>query len=310
MEFRPELISVILPAYNASDYIKEAIKSILNQTYINFELIIINDGSTDNTLEIIRAFNDSRIKVINNDINKGIIYCLNRGIEESGGEYIARMDADDISLPQRFEKQIEVMKQNPEIVVCGTYINYFGTSKGRFSRSQPKCDNDEIKKSLLIRSAFAHPTVMIRSSILKKNGLKYDEAFRSCEDYKLWIDIANYGTFFNIPQPLLNYRISMNQVSSKYRKEQSRNTRECQDISFFNEFGFHVDSSILTIKKLNQLRYLSRKNKYVLAYLYQRLNKIKLADFLYYVFSFDWLKIEKVDNINFLYKCYINLLRK
>lgn len=302
LNYIPGLVSVILPAYNASNYIREAIESILNQTYNNFELIIINDGSTDNTVQIIGTYKDSRIKLINNGENKGLIYSLNRGVELASGEYIARMDADDISLPHRFEKQIEVMNQNSEIAVCGTYINYFGGSNGRFSRCQPKLQDEEIKKSLLIRSAFAHPTVMMRATILKKNGLKYDEKFRSCEDYKLWIDMATYGSFINIPIPLLKYRVSNSQISTQHRNEQLNNTLICQDICFFKEFGFHIDPSGLTLRKLKQLRHLSKKNKYVLAYLYQRLNKIKIIDILYYLLSFDWIKMEKVENIKFIYR--------
>lgn len=298
----PGLVSVILPAYNASNYIREAIESILNQTYNNFELIIINDGSTDNTPRIINTYDDSRIKLINNEGNKGLIYSLNRGIDVSRGEYIARMDADDISHPFRFAKQIKVMNQNSDIVVCGTYINYFGASKGRFSRCHPKQHNEDIKKSLLIRSAFAHPTVMIRASILKKYGIRYDENFKSCEDYKLWIDLASYGTFINIPVPLLNYRVSNNQISSKYRKEQLQNTLQCQDLSFYNEFGFYINTSGLTLHEIRKLRDLSKDNEYVLPYLYQRLNRIGIKEILYFLFSLDWIKMDKVENVKLLYR--------
>lgn len=298
----PGLVSVILPAYNASNYIREAIESILNQTYNNFELIIINDGSTDNTLRIINTYDDSRIKLINNERNKGLIYSLNRGIDVSRGEFIARMDADDISHPFRFAKQIKVMNQNSDIVVCGTYINYFGASKGRFSRCHPNQHNEDIKKSLLVRCAFAHPTVMIRASILKKNGIKYDENFRSCEDYKLWIDLASYGNFINIPIPLLNYRVSNNQISSQYRTEQLQNTFKCQDLCFYNEFGFYINPSGVTLHEIKKLRDLSRDNEYVLPYLYQRLNRIGIKEILYYLFSLDWIKIDTVENIKLLYR--------
>lgn len=116
------LISVVLPAYNVQDTIGESIDSILSQTFTDFELIIINDGSQDNTEEVIHAYSDKRIRYYRNEKNEGLIYTLNRGLDLAQGKYIARMDADDVSLPTRFEKQVKVMEESPNIVVCGTQI--------------------------------------------------------------------------------------------------------------------------------------------------------------------------------------------
>ena len=127
------LISVVLPAYNVQDTIGESIDSILSQTFTDFELIIINDGSQDNTEEVIHAYSDKRIRYYRNEKNEGLIYTLNRGLDLAQGKYIARMDADDVSLPTRFEKQVKVMEESPNIVVCGTQIILFGVDTAKRS---------------------------------------------------------------------------------------------------------------------------------------------------------------------------------
>lgn len=120
------LVSVLMPAYNAEVTVVEAMQSILWQTYPHFEFIIINDGSTDATRERILSVSDARIRYYENEVNQGLVYTLNRGIDLCRGKYIARMDADDISLPTRFEKQVEVMEKSPNIIVCGTEVSLFG----------------------------------------------------------------------------------------------------------------------------------------------------------------------------------------
>ncbi|MFT5919102.1 MAG: glycosyltransferase involved in cell wall biosynthesis, partial [Granulosicoccus sp.] len=142
------LVTVLLPVYNAEKFLEQAIRSVLDQTFTEFEFLIINDGSTDRSEEIIVSFNDSRIRYIKNETNLKLIKTLNKGIEFASGKYIARMDADDISLPTRFEQQVALLEKQPEIGVCGTNCIIF-TTKGEESPSQYASDNDEIKFNML-----------------------------------------------------------------------------------------------------------------------------------------------------------------
>ena len=213
-----DLISVILPVYNGEKYLSEAIESILNQTYENFEFIIINDGSTDNSLELIEKYKeiDNRIIVISRE-NKGLIGTLNEGIEKSRGKYIARMDQDDISLPNRFEEQIKIMENNEEIIVCGSWINIFGNNiKNKIVKYYQK--DKQIKSNLLLSCCFAHPSVMMRKDVFVDNDIWYDMDFKNAEDYHLWTQLAKVGKFYNIPKVLLNYRFletSITRVADK-----------------------------------------------------------------------------------------------
>ena len=190
-------ISVVMPAYNAEKYIGQAIESILNQTYSNFEFIIINDGSNDKTKEVILSYKDDRIIYLENERNSGIVVTLNKGLEKANGEYIARMDADDIAEPNRFEKQIKYLDKNIEIDVLGSGICTFGEnikSKKRLFTTNA----DQLKAELIFSSCIAHPTVMIRKNILEKYNLKYDLNFAGAEDYCLWWEIAKVSKIADI----------------------------------------------------------------------------------------------------------------
>ena len=204
-------VSVILPVYNAADYLAEAITSILNQSFKNFELLIINDGSTDHSKEIIHSFSDARIKYIDNKGNRGLIYTLNRGIEESTGTYIARMDADDISLPDRFEIQFNYMERHPEVGACGTYAEYIGDRQGFWK--YPIEDKD-IRCRLMWGSSIIHPTAFIRKSILNIHHIKFSDNYIAAEDYKIWVDISHVAELHNIPEVLLKYRTHSHQVTT------------------------------------------------------------------------------------------------
>ncbi|MGJ0363446.1 glycosyltransferase [Aliarcobacter cryaerophilus] len=213
-----ELISVILPVYNGEKYLKEAIESILNQTYKDFEFIIINDGSKDSSLEIIKEYKkvDERIVAVSRE-NKGLIATLNEGIEKAKGKYIARMDQDDISLPNRFEEQLKIMENDKEIVVCGSWINVFGENRKEKISKYFQHDK-QIKANLIMSCCFAHPSVMMRRDAFVDNNIWYDENFKNAEDYHLWTQLAKVGKFYNIPKVLLNYRFletSMTRVAEK-----------------------------------------------------------------------------------------------
>ena len=208
------LVSVVMSVYNSEKYLKEAIESILNQTYTNFEFIIVNDGSTDSSLDIIQEYmkKDERIVLISRD-NKGLPYSLNEGIEKAKGRYIARMDADDISLPARLEEQVEFMEKNENIGIFGTWAEVFGENKKTKLLKHPVA-HDELKVKLLFSVCFAHPTVMIRKYILDKYNLKYNLDYLNAQDYELWSQISEVNMMANIPKILLKYRISENSITS------------------------------------------------------------------------------------------------
>lgn len=208
------LISVVMSVYNAEKYLAEAIESILTQTYTNFEFIIINDGSTDSSLEIIQNYmkKDERIVLISRE-NKGLPFSLNEGIEKAKGKYIARMDADDISLPTRFEDQLSFMNNNLDIGICGTWIEVFGENT-KTKILKHSLEHNEMKTRLLFSVCFAHPTVMIRKEILDENSLKYNLNYVNAQDYELWSNISEVTKMANIPKVLLKYRVSENSITT------------------------------------------------------------------------------------------------
>lgn len=197
-------ISVVMPVYNGEKYLCEAIDSILNQTFKDFEFIILNDGSTDKTEEIILSYEDPRIKYVKNEVNLQIVKTLNKGIALAKGKYIARMDADDISLPQRFEKQLHFMESNPDVGVCGTWLKTFGEIEETWHMPTK---HDEILVTLLFESCIMHPTVFLRKSTLPQQYDIYDECFNTAEDYELWTRLILNTRIANVPEVLLKYRV-------------------------------------------------------------------------------------------------------
>lgn len=204
-------VTVLMPVYNGEKYLREAIESILGQTFTDFEFLIINDGSSDASVDIIGSYRDQRIRLVNNDKNLGLIAALNRGLELAAGKYLARMDCDDISLPERLARQVAYMDSHQETAVCGTWFRKFGAGKDKLVRWHPTSPG--IRCGLLFDSMIAHPTVMLRQQFLKKHGLYYDPACRNAEDYALWIDVAEYGDLANLDEVLLLYRVHSAQIT-------------------------------------------------------------------------------------------------
>jgi len=217
-----------MPVYNSQKYLREAIDSILSQTFSNFELIIIDDGSNDNSKKIIKSYKDKRVKLIENDRNMGIGFSLNLAIKNSSGEFIARMDADDISISKRLQLQYDFLKKNKSFGICGSWYKNFGSSH-KLHKTIPF--PDYIKCYLLFDCVMGHSTVMIRKSVLSDNNLLYDEKFRKSQDFDLWVKLSYLTKFHNIPKVLLKYRVHSKQIGSlrnsfysdKTRKKQSQN---------------------------------------------------------------------------------------
>lgn len=218
--YKCPLVSVILPVYNAEKYLSSAIESILNQTYKNIELIVINDGSTDESELIIQKIveRDSRIVPISRE-NKGLIYTLNEGISLSTGKYIARMDADDISNENRIATQVDYLEKNKDICLVGSFFDSIDEND-KFLSSITLCENDnEIKEWFFLGNPICHPSIMINKNIVG-NDFLYDNDWDSAEDFELWIRLSLKYRMYNIPKPLIKYRIHSGSISSKKLKYQ------------------------------------------------------------------------------------------
>lgn len=214
---RAPAISVIMPAHNAAAYLREAVESILAQSERDFELILINDGSTDATHEIAQQLCDvdGRIRYFAQE-NQGIVAALNRGLALCKGEFIARMDADDVARADRLERQLKLLRAHPDIVICGSQAIIFGQVKGKFRkpRSDAAC-----RAWLLLDPCFVHPTVMFRRSLIDA-GIRYRSAFLYGEDYDFWCQAAQHGRLANLGQALLRYRSHGSQLTSTRRTAQ------------------------------------------------------------------------------------------
>ncbi len=210
-----------MPVYNTAPYLREAIQSILDQRYDNFEFIIINDGSTDQCTDIIDQFTDPRIIPLTNDGNKGLVYTLNRGVDMAKGEWIARMDGDDISSPIRFEEQMQYLHDHPFVDVLATrvqLINENGGEAGIWQDDQAAIRPDQIMQHLPINNCIAHPTVMIKTELLKR--FRYQESQAQAEDYDLWLRLAASGhVIHKLDEMLVKHRI----LSSSFTRSRQQN---------------------------------------------------------------------------------------
>ncbi|MDD2245158.1 MAG: glycosyltransferase family 2 protein [Dysgonamonadaceae bacterium] len=217
-------ISIVMPAYNAEKYIKEAIDSIIGQSFSNFECIIVDDGSTDSTRDIIRSYNDERIVLLEN--KHDYIASLNRGMNAPKGKYLARMDADDIMHPDRLKIQYAVMEAEPSITVCGTWMQHIGERVPPQSIAVSANGLVEFPLLQFMKGNFMfHPTAVIRRNFLIENKLHYEKNYIYAEDLKLWTEIAKLGGKFYIDnQVLLYYRISETQITNQKREEQKATT--------------------------------------------------------------------------------------
>jgi glycosyltransferase involved in cell wall biosynthesis len=208
------LISVILPVYNGEQYLTAAVDSILSQTLANFELIIIDDGSTDKSLELLNQYKtiDPRIVLISRP-NKNLVATLNESIEIARGKWVARMDQDDIAMPNRFEEQVKWL-ENTQSDICGSWVKFFGVGIGSGYVWRTYESDEAIKMDMLFRSPLVHPSVMMRTNVIKKLG--YDSNCEKAEDYDLWVRATQAGyKLTNVPKVLLEYRRHEAQITSK-----------------------------------------------------------------------------------------------
>lgn len=263
-------ISFIMPSFNTSEeYLKQAVASVISQDYNNLELIIIDDGSTDECWNIAKKCSalDPRIKLYRNERNSGIVYSLNRALSIASGDFIFRMDADDVCEPYRARKTLEYMHEHPDVDIVGSQFRYLSESRGLNKRPTLPESDSEIKARLLWTTPFAHPTVCFRRSSVIKYDIQY-ETNEKAEDYNLWTVCAIKGCKFgNIHQPLLKYRIHKGQITnviSDSIKESSASIRRKlldflgislsdAQMETFNAFGDGEDTDEVVLKDVGAL---------------------------------------------------------
>ena len=240
------LITIVLPVYNGESYLREAIDSVLAQTFRDFELWVVNDGSTDGSMAIVDSYSDQRVVRMDNPRNLGVVATQNQTFAKVTSPYIARMDQDDIWHPQKLELQVRLLESRPDVGVCGTSIHKFGDIDSIDIFPE---ESDALKVGLLFYCMMSHPSVIFRRSMLEKTGLKYNAEFAVADDYKLWIDILQYSNIYNLQQPLVEYRQHAGQTCRKRTREQeviARRLREEQLRLVYphpspKELNFHLD---------------------------------------------------------------------
>lgn len=259
MEY-PVKISVVMPTYNtAVPVLKEAIDSILNQSFRNFEFIIIDDHSTDESKEYLSSLSDQRIRLIRNSEQLGVTKSLNIGLQTAKGRYVARMDSDDISLPVRFEKQVAFMENHPDAIACGTGYENIGASSGVHPGKSEGMNCYRVKM-LFTNPGPPHPTAFLDREKLSEHHVLYDESLPYAQDYRLWVDICQYGNIYTLPDVLLKRRLHDRQVSNQHRERQiqcdkatqrklleellGRVTDEESDLHYCHSTGYYREATI------------------------------------------------------------------
>ncbi len=217
-----------MPVYNAQEYVQQAIESILNQTYGDFEFLIVNDASSDDSRPIITSFADKRIRLIDNETNLGIARSRNRGVELASGEYIALMDSDDISLPQRLATQVAFMERYRECGVCGGWMRTIGRRSGVIIRYPAECA--AIRCAMFFKNkGIANPTAMLRRRVFERLGIRYNPELRCFSDYDFWVRCLHAIQFANISEVLVEYRLhesnTENRISGFEQKQTLTNIR-------------------------------------------------------------------------------------
>jgi glycosyltransferase involved in cell wall biosynthesis len=241
------ITSVLLPVYNGETYLRTAIESILKQTFTDFEFIIINDGSSDKSEEIILSFKDKRIRYIRNEKNLGIIQTLNKGLALSNGKYIVRMDADDISMPKRIEKQVAFMDEHRDIGVAGS--QYYSFSDTKLTKVYTYTESEVLRSLLMFKSCLCHPAVIIRKSVLAENNIKYDERYKHAEDYDFWVQISKISKLSNVKEFLLKYRSHDKQGSIIHNTTQ-KDSAEIIRENYLKDLGFNFTENDLQINNI------------------------------------------------------------
>jgi hypothetical protein len=216
-------VSVLLATWNDLRFLPGAVQSILDQTLADFQFVIVDDGSTDQTVRYLDSLDDPRVRTMRLSSNAGLAAALNAGLEECRGIFIARMDADDIAEPDRLRRQVEFLEDQPEIGVVGCSRLLIDEDAMPISRAPAMTDDLSIRWKCLLGNPLAHPTVMLRREVLDRHALRYDPTYRSAQDYELWTRLLPLTRAANLAEPLLRYRIRSSSISRSRHAEQLAN---------------------------------------------------------------------------------------
>lgn len=238
------LVSVVLCVYNREDFLAEAMTSILTQTLDDLELIVVDNASTDASPEIARSFADRRIRYIHNEINGGHAFSLDRGIAEAHGQYVALMDSDDVSLPERLERQVAFLEANPNVALCGGWVETFGAYVE--TRRFP-ADPEELKVHLLAACPLSTPTIMLRQATT--SGRRFTaQGFELAHDYAYWVDVALEKPIANFPGVVLRYRVHSGQLTLTRRTKQLAETRLVLRRQLERLLGYGDDADVAALE--------------------------------------------------------------
>ena len=267
-------ITVLMPVYNSEAFLNAAIESVLNQTFTNFEFLIVNDGSTDSSLDIITSYKDKRIKIKNNNQNTGITKSLNMGLNLAKGIYIARMDADDISRKDRLEIQYNYITKNPDTVLVGSWVTIINNKGQKLNEAHFNCHFSDIFGHMFLGNQFAHSSVFFKKDVINNIG-GYDNSFKSAQDYDLWFRVLEKKyKAANIPEFLVDYRDHNDNISNI--KKSNQEYYAC--LSIKNAYN-NIFNKKITIKNISLIRKYIFEKKHMsiwkLILIYYCLNKLK-----------------------------------
>ncbi len=300
------LVSVILPVFNTEKYIAKSIQSILDQTFTNFELIIINDGSTDNTETIIKRFRDPRIVYVENPGNKGLIFSLNRGIDVARSDIIARMDADDVAIGSRLKKQYEFLLSHPDYGLVASQVQLIDENGKYLEIWKDAKHEEDIFYKLHFVNVLYHSTVMFRRKLVQDLG-GYDKDALHMEDYALWLKLSKKTKIYQFNEVLVNLRILNESISRKHKKIQHDNV-----VKVVKEGLFNLTAKEFSDKEINALM-INRHNGTDFRSLVENLNLINKSIFtveekIIKRFDYNTAKLRKSMDAKIMHLC-INFLR-
>ena len=238
------LLTVVMPVFNGQKYLREAIDSVLDQTFENFEFLIIDDGSTDDSVLIISTYKDPRIRLIENEINKGVAFIRNIGLNEAKGKYLAWLDCDDLIDPYKFQKQVLFLEENPTIGICGTWLERFNDGARKLSTTF--INPELIKAALFFKPAVLNATTMFRMSMIKKENLFFDTRLKVAEDYDFFLRSSYYFKIYNLPEKLYYYRASESSIMKKFENKEDKMN---EFYSIIYEKAFEMLNIIPSIEK-------------------------------------------------------------
>lgn len=248
------LISVVIPVYNSEKYLRSAVESILCQSFKNFEVIAIDDGSCDHSYQILKtlAKSDSRLRVFKNTKNRNIVYTLNRGIKLARGKYIARMDSDDIAVKNRFKIQLRYLRAHPDTIVVGSNCFTIDQNNNFIGYKRFPVSDESIKAMIFLINPMQHPTMMINRLLLPKNFSWYNKSLVHAEDLDLLFRLAKIGRVHNLKTPLLFYRLHLDSKTFKNPKDNYQDTKIIRKLAI-EEYGYEKPNYLRFVNQIQEL---------------------------------------------------------